>query len=94
MGIFPILVYQIPHLKIKRVTDMVYMLAVLVQNPSTQDSDDDNHHHHCQHYCGTLQDFNTDSVESTVAYRPGVTAYYNNDSACAGHIAPQVVGIA
>jgi hypothetical protein len=29
-----------------------------------------------------------------VAYRPGVTAYYNNDSACAGHIAPQVVGIA
>jgi len=77
------------------------MLAVLVQNVSTQDSDGDHHHHHhrhhhhhCHHYCGTLQDLNTGSAESVVACRQGVTAYYNNASACTGHIAPQAVEVA
>jgi len=47
------------------------MVAVLVQNSSTQDSDGD-HHHHCHHYCGTLQDLNTGWAESIVACRQWV----------------------
>jgi hypothetical protein len=64
------------------------MLAVLLQNPATQDSDADHHHHHCQHYCGTLQDLSTDSAESILACWQGVTMLYGNADACTGHIAP------
>jgi len=63
---------------------------MLVQNSLTQDSDGD----HCHYYCGTLQDLNTGSAESTVACRQGVTACSNNANACTGHIAPQVVEVA
>jgi hypothetical protein len=66
------------------------MLAVLAQNPTTQDSDAD--HHHCQHYCRTFQDLNTLSAESILACWQRVSALYDNAHACAGHTAPQVVG--